>query len=62
MSDSTVTVFVMIVLIGLLVIFGPILTIWALNTLFPQLAIPYTIGTWFAALVLGGVVRASKSK
>jgi hypothetical protein len=33
---------------------GPLLIIWALNTLFPVLAIPYTIWTWLAVLVLGG--------
>jgi len=38
----------------LAIIFGPLLSIWALNTLFPVLAIPYTAATWFAMLVLGG--------
>jgi hypothetical protein len=33
-------------------VFGPILTIWSLNTLFPILAIPYTLETWFATFVL----------
>jgi len=33
---------------------GPILLIWALNTLF-GLGIPLTWGTWFAALIVGGV-------
>jgi len=34
----------------------PIASIWALNTLFPVLAIPFTIDTWLAAIILGGVV------
>jgi hypothetical protein len=34
----------------------PIATIWSLNTLFPALAIPLSIDTWLAAIVLGGVV------
>lgn len=45
-------------LVGLfiaLVILGPLLTIWSLNTLFPVVAIPYTIETWAAALILGGL-------
>ena len=32
----------------------PLAIIWALNTLFPMLAIPYNIWTWLAVLVLGG--------
>jgi hypothetical protein len=39
-----------------LVIAGPLLLIWALNTLFPVLAIPYTVWTWLAALIIGGVI------
>lgn len=31
---------------------GPFLTIWMLNTLFPALAIPFTFWTWLAALLL----------
>lgn len=41
-----------------LIIVGPLLTIWALNTLFPLLAIPYTVWTWLAVLVLGGVIKS----
>jgi hypothetical protein len=43
-------------LIVLVIILGPIATIWSLNTLFPVLAIPIGFDTWLAALVLGGVV------
>lgn len=48
------------IIIGLLV-FGPFLSIWALNTLFPALAIPYTIETWAATILLGGFLRANVS-
>jgi hypothetical protein len=56
--------FLLLLLVVALVIAGPLLWIWALNTLFPVLEIPYTIWTWFAALLLGGVVgnRTYKSK
>lgn len=37
----------------------PIATIWSLNTLFPALAIPLTIDTWLATIILGGVVGGS---
>jgi hypothetical protein len=42
-----------LVLVIFAVIFGPLLTIWALNILFPVLAIPYTFETWCAAVILG---------
>lgn len=44
-----------------LVAIGPILTIWALNTLFPQLAIPYDIYTWLAVVILGGLLKSRVS-
>jgi len=46
-----------LILIFAVIIFGPIVTIWALNTLFPVLAIPYTIETWLATVVIGGIFR-----
>ena len=60
MTDSAVWIFVIAIL---LIIFGPFLSIWAVNTLF-GLTIPFTLKTWFAALVLGGLVsgRASSNK
>jgi hypothetical protein len=45
-----------IALVVALIIAGPLLLIWALNTLFPVVAIPYTIWTWLAALILGATV------
>ena len=50
------TVVGLIGLIVLLVVAGPLLLIWSLNTLFPTLAIPYTVWTWLAALILGATV------
>ena len=40
-----------------LVVIGPILVLWSLNTIFPVLAIPYTLETWFAAVIIGGIIR-----
>lgn len=51
MSDTMKIVLLIAVIISI-IIFGPILTIWSLNTLFPVLAIPYTFWTWLAAFVL----------
>lgn len=49
-----------IILVGALIVFlvaiGPLAGIWALNTLFPILAIPYNISTWFAAAILMAVL------
>jgi hypothetical protein len=45
-----------IALVVALIIAGPLLLIWALNTLFPVVSIPYTIWTWLAALILGATV------
>jgi hypothetical protein len=41
-----------IALIAFLVIIGPFLTIWSLNTLFPALDIPYALETWAAVIIL----------
>lgn len=49
-SNSTLLV---VILVGILFyIAGPIFVIWALNALFPALAIPTTIETWAAVLIL----------
>ena len=45
-----------IVLIVLTVLLAPLATIWALNTLFPVLNIPFTFDTWCAAVILGGLL------
>ena len=51
-----------IILAIVLVALGPLLTIWALNTLFPVLHIPFTWATWLAALIIGGLFRTSVNK
>ena len=53
--------YIWLVLIVIIVIVGPLLSIWALNTLFPVLAIPYTLETWAAMLLVGGMFRSSFS-
>ena len=45
----------LLIIVAFLVLI-PIATIWSLNTLFPVLAIPLTLDTWMAAVVLSGVV------
>lgn len=53
--------FVLGLLLFLTAIFGPFITIWALNTLFPVLAIPYTIETYFAVIALSIFFHANIS-
>jgi len=58
--DNTKILFWFAVIV-FLVIAGPLCTIWALNTLFPALAIPYTLETWVAAVVLFGIAHSGFS-
>jgi hypothetical protein len=58
MSDL-IRIVLLIALIVLLIAIGPLLTIWALNTLFPVLAIQYTWQTWLAVIFVGGFLRAN---
>lgn len=58
MSD-VIKIVLLVALIVFLIVVGPLLTIWALNTLFPVLAIPYTVWTWLAVIFLGGFLRAN---
>jgi len=51
--------FLLIVGCALLLIFAPLATIWAFNTLFPALAIEYTFVTWLATIVVGIFFRGA---
>lgn len=59
MTNNVIAVLVAIVVIILILIFAPFLTIWSLNTLFPSLAIPYTMETWAATVLLTGVIQST---
>jgi len=54
MIKSLFKLIVGIILIVIVIVVGPLLGIWSLNTLFPVLAIPYTWETWAAFLLLFG--------
>ena len=51
----------LIAFVVFLVVIGPIATIWALNTLFPSLAIAYSFDSWVAVVILGAALRANVS-
>jgi hypothetical protein len=59
MTSTFTTFMLLVLLIVALVILGPLLTIWALNTLFPVLAIPYALDTWFAVIVVAGLFKTT---
>lgn len=46
----------------LVVILYPLGGIWALNTLFPSLAIPYSLSTWAAMVLLSMLVNSGSVK
>jgi len=58
MSDLIKLIFI-IVIVALLIIFGPLAIIWSVNTLFPTASIDYTFDTWCAILLLGAFFRAN---
>lgn len=54
-----------LILLAVALVLGPVLIIWALNTMFPTLAIPFTWETLLAAFILstpftGGIFRTIK--
>jgi hypothetical protein len=59
--NDVIKIIVGIVLIVILIAAGPLLVIWALNTVFPALAIAYTFWTWLGVLILGTFLRANVS-
>lgn len=48
-----------IALVLFVIVMAPFASIWALNTLFPALVIPYTFDTWLASLLLSGAIGGS---
>lgn len=56
LTGTLITVLALIILAFLM----PLLTLWALNTLFPILALEYSIGNYFAIMILGMFIRGIK--
>lgn len=54
-----VKVIALVAFILFMVVVGPFLTIWALNTLFPVLAIGYSFDTWAAVVILGAFLQTN---
>ncbi len=47
-----------IALFAVIIVFGPLCTIWAFNTLF-SLSIAYTFETWIASIILTSIVSGN---
>ncbi len=58
---NVVKILLGLTLIVFLLAIGPWLVIWALNVLFPVLAIEFTFWTWAAVIILGTFLRANVS-
>ncbi len=56
MTSALIKIIFGITFIVIVIVFGPIIGIWSLNTLFPVLHIPYTIDTWVAFFLLFGSI------
>jgi hypothetical protein len=54
---SSITAIVL--LVALFIVMGPLLMIWALNTLFPVLNIAYSFETWISIVILAGLFRTT---
>jgi hypothetical protein len=62
MTSAVIKLILGILLIVIVIALGPILGIWALNTLFPVLHIPLTWETWAAFNILFGGSIATRIK
>ena len=61
LKPTATNIFILLLLAVLIVLCAPLALIWALNTLFPILAIPYTIETWAATVLLSNISKAAIS-
>lgn len=52
-------VLVFAVILLAVAIIAPFLTIWSLNTLFPVLAIPFTLETWASIILIGMFLKGN---
>lgn len=59
MNDKSAMWTLGFIFFAVLVLIGPFFVIWALNTLFPVLAIGYSLETWFAAAIIMGTIKSS---
>lgn len=56
---TAIGISLMLLLIVFILIGAPIALLWAINTLFPSLAIPYTFETWLAAFIIPAAFKTN---
>lgn len=59
MKNHNAVILGAVVLAIVLILVGPLLVIWSINTLFPVLAVPYDIWTWLAVVILFSAIRTN---
>ena len=59
LKPTATNIFILLLLAVLIVLCAPLALIWALNTLFPSLAIPYTFETWLAAFIIPATLKSN---
>jgi hypothetical protein len=62
MISSIFKLIIGICFLVIVIVFGPLVGIWSLNTLFPILSIPYTLATWCAFFLLFGSITGLRFK
>ncbi len=62
LKPTSTNLVLMLILAALVFVGGPIALLWAVNTLFPSLAIPYTLETWLAAFIIPAAFKTNISK
>ncbi len=58
MSKTTLYILGVVIFAVAVVIGAPLALIWALNTLFPVLNIPFTLETWLAAFIIPAAFKS----
>ena len=59
--SKLISLLTIIGMVILLIVIGPLATIWAFNTLFPSVAVAYSFNTWLGVVILGAFFRANVS-
>lgn len=60
-KPTSTNIIILLLLVAAIVVGTPLALIWAMNTLFPSLAIPYTMETWLAAFIIPAAFKTNIS-
>lgn len=59
LKPTATNIVILLVLAVFMILVGPFVMIWSLNTLFPVLAIPYSFETWLAAFAIPALLKSN---